>query len=67
MSNEIKHGLTLEISTAAGDVLVTATLRLTPAQAVRLAELLQEYAAAAQTPEPKTKPRSTRKEPHARP
>lgn len=56
MSNELKHGLTLEISTATGDVLVTATLRLTPPQAIHLAELLKDYAFDAQVPRPKTAP-----------
>lgn len=45
MSNqELTHGLTLKISTDAGDVLLTATLCLTPPQAVQLAELLNDYA-----------------------
>jgi hypothetical protein len=56
MSNEVKHGLTLEITTAAGDVVVIATLRLTPPQAIQLAELLKDYAFDAQAPGPKTTP-----------
>ena len=57
----MKYNLTIRIDADAGDVLIIPTLRLTPPQALRLAELLQEHAAAAQGPEPKTKPPSAQR------